>query len=306
MIKNLFFLLMSFVLLASSGKVLAMSSTNYLIQWDSVNTGGVDQSTSTNFSLYDTVGDNSSGTSSSGNYELSAGYRAPESANTLSYQIRSVSAVVNTSYTAFNNAADTVTVSSVVGFANGDLIAVVENTGFSQLVSVGRITQIVGNVISVDDFDGDDVAMSAIPAGGDDLVYKLDSNSVNFGTISSGNQYTSVVGTSVLSSVASGYSLYISADQILQNAGAQVISSVIDGAVTIGFEEYGAEVTGSSAFSPGVDLAVTTTQRIIQTSGASTGPISDKIPMIYKLSVTSSTNSGVYSQNVYYTLTANY
>ncbi|MCE9586475.1 hypothetical protein K8R04_04125 [Candidatus Uhrbacteria bacterium] len=283
-----------------------MTSTNFLIQWDNINSGGLDNASSTNFSSRDTLGDNASGTSTSANFQLSAGYRAPEGANTLTYQVRSRSASVSSAYTAFSNGANTVTVSSAVGFYVGDLISVIENNDFSQFAAIGRITDIAGLVITVDDFDGDGGSMSAVPAGGDDTVYLLNSNSINFGTIDAGTPYTSVVGTSVLTNVASGYSLYILADQELQNASAQIITAVSDGTVSLGAEEYGAETTGSTAFSAGTDLAVTTTQRVVQTSGASTGSISDKIGMIYKLSVLSSTNPGAYSQNVYYTLTANY
>ena len=283
-----------------------MSSTNYLIQWDSLNSGGLDTASSTNFSSYDTLGDNASGTSTSSNFKLSAGYRAPEGADTLTYQIRSRSVSVSSSYTAFNDAGNTVTLSSVSGFAIGDLISVIEDTGFSELAAIGRITDISGLVVTVDDFDGDGATMSAVPAGGDDTTYRLDSNSIDFGTISSGSAYTSVVGTSVLTNVATGYSLYILANQELQNVSAQTMNAVSDGAVTLGVEEYGAETTGATAFSAGTDLAVTTTQRIIQTSAVTTGSISDKIGMIFKLSISPSTDAGIYSQNVYYTLTANY
>lgn len=303
--KGLLLILCCSLLMVGS-RALAMSSTNFLIQWDNVNSGGLDNSSSTNFSSRDTLGDNASGTSTSANFQLSAGYRAPEGADTLTYQVRSRSASVSTAYTAFSDGASTVTVSSAAGLAIGDLIAVVENNDFLQLVSIGRITNIAGLTVTVDDFEGDGGSMSAVPAGGDDTVYLLNSNSINFGTISAGFPYTSVVGTSVLTNVATGYTLYILANQELQNGSAQVISSVADGAVTLGVEEYGAETTGATAFSGGTDLAVTTTQRVVQTSGASTGPVSDKIGMIYKLSITSSTNSGTYSQNVYYTLTANY
>ncbi len=300
------FLMLSFVLLVSASKVFAMSSTNFLIPWDNVNSGGLDNASSSNFSSRDTLGDNASGTSTSSNFQLSAGYRAPEGADTLTLQVRAKSATVSTAYSAFSNGADTVTVSSVVGFSVGSLIAVVENTGFSQLVAVGRITDIAGLVITVDDFEGDDVGMSPAPAGGDDFVYPLNSNSINFGSISAGTAYTSIVGTSVLTNVSTGYSVYILANQELQNGSAQVLAGVADGSVTLGAEEYGAETTGASAFSSGVDIAVTTTQRVVQEAPASTGPVSDKIGMIYKLSITSSTNPGTYSQNVYYTLTANY
>jgi hypothetical protein len=100
--------------------------------------------------------------------------------------------------------------------------------------------------------------------------------------------------------------VYIAANQVLQNASAQTMASVADGSVTLGSEEYGASVTGTTAFNPDVDTAVTTTQRVIQTSSSPSVSVADRIAMIYKLSVTASTNGGVYTQNVFYTLTANY
>lgn len=304
--NKVLFLLFSCSLLFVGSRALAMSSTNFLIQWDNVNSGGLDSATSTNFATRDSLGSDVSGTSTSANYQLTAGYRAPEAANTLTYQVRSKSASVSASYTAFDNVGNTVTLSSVVGFSVGDLIAVVENTGFSQYVAVGRITNIIGLVVSVDDFDGDGGVMSAVPAGGDDVTYLLNSNSISFGSVLASTAYTSVVGTSVSTNIPTGYSLYLQADHQLWNATLQTMASVTDGTVTLGVEEYGAETTGATAFSPGTDLAVTSTQRVVQTSGASSGSVSDKIGMIYKLSITPSTAAGTYTQNVYYTLTANY
>ena len=300
------FLLVMLSLLFAGNNVLAMSSTHFLIPWDNVNSGGLDRSSSTNFSSTDSIGGTGSGTSTSANFQLSAGYRAPEGVDTLTYQVSASSASVSRSYTGFNAVGNTVTVSSAAGFSVGNLIAVSENADFSRYVAVGRISSIVGLVISVDRFDGDGALMNAVPAGGDDKVFLLNSNSINFGSIVINIPYTSIVGTSVLSNVSTGYTLYLLADQELQNATAQVFSSVADGSVTLGSEEYGAETTGATAFSSGTDLAVTATQRIVQTSGAATGPTSDKIGMVYKLSISPTTNAGTYSQNVYYTLTANY
>lgn len=286
--------------------VLAMSSTNYWIPWDNVNAGGNDVGTSTNYTLRDTIGGTSVGTSTSANYSLSSGYRVPEMANTLSYLVKT-SNTDPTTYTAFSNGVGgTVTVASTAGFFVGDLIAVVENRGYAQMVAIGRVSSTVGLVMTVDQFEGDGALMSAVPAGGDDYVYRLAANSFSFGTVYAGVQHTHVVGTSVLTNVASGYSVYMQANQDLQNASAQVMAPVTDGTVNTGNEEYGAEVTGGTAVNAGVDLSVTTTQRVIQTSGAQSGTISDKIGMILKLAITSSTNAGTYSQTVYYTLTANY
>lgn len=51
-----------------------MQSTNYIIQSDSINTGGT-LSTSTSYRLEDTAGESATGLSSSSNYRLKAGYQ---------------------------------------------------------------------------------------------------------------------------------------------------------------------------------------------------------------------------------------
>lgn len=297
-------LILAFALFTNAA--FAMSSTNYLINWDNINSGGNELGTSTNFSIYDTLGDNASGTSTSATYTLSAGYRASEQADQLSLDVRSEDASTETAYSAFSNGGGTVTVSSAAGFSVGDYIAVVENTGFSELVAVGKIASIAGTIITVDGFDGDGAGMSVAPAGGDDFVYRLTLNNVAFGSVSASNENVAATVSSVFSTVANGYSVYIQANQELQNVSAQIIAAVTDGSVTLGSEEYGSENIGATAASAGTDLGVTTTQRVIQTSGADTGGIPDRIAMLYKLAVTSSTNAGTYTQSVLYTLTANY
>lgn len=52
------------------------SSTNYLIEADSINIGGTEDGTSTNYKLRDTIGEVGTGISSSANYQISAGYRS--------------------------------------------------------------------------------------------------------------------------------------------------------------------------------------------------------------------------------------
>jgi hypothetical protein len=283
-----------------------MTSTNYSIPWDNVNQGGNDVGTSTNFSVQDTIGGTSAGTGTSANYQLSSGYRAPEAEYLLSYIVKTGNTVFTT-YSAFTNGTGgTVTVGSSGSFSIGDLVAVVENRGFGELVSIGKITNIAGNIITVDRFDGDGVGMSALPSGGDDFVYRLASNSFSFGTVTPGTQNAVVASTAVQTNVPTGYSVYIEANRNLQNGSATVMTPVTDGSVTVGSEEYGAELTGATAVNGGTDLGVTTTQRIIQTSGASTAGIADKVAMIFKLAINGSTSAGTYSQTVYYTLTANY
>lgn len=304
--RKLCSLLLVLCMLLVGTNVLAMSSTNYWIPWDDVNAGGNDVGTSTNFSIRDTLGGTAVGTGTSANYSLSSGYRVPEEANTLSYLVKT-SNTAPTTYTAFTDGVGgSVVVASTAGFAVGNLVAVVENHGFGQLVAIGSISSIVGSTMTVDRFEGDGGVMSGVPAGGDDFVYLLTANSFDFGTVTAGVENTNVVGTSVLTNVASGYSVYLQANQDLQNATAQVMTVVTDGTVSSGAEEYGAETTGATAVGAGTDLGVTTTQRIIQTSVAPSGTVSDKVGMTYKLSITATTNAGVYTQTVYYTLTANY
>lgn len=69
--------------------VFAMTSTNYGITWDSVNQGGLDVSTSTNYGMKDTIGEIATGESTSTNYQISAGYRVGEGSNSfISFRIR--------------------------------------------------------------------------------------------------------------------------------------------------------------------------------------------------------------------------
>ncbi|MBM3204610.1 hypothetical protein FJZ48_01355 [Candidatus Uhrbacteria bacterium] len=290
--------------------VFAMSSTNYTINWDSTNGGGTDTSTSTNYSLRDSVG-GISGTSTSANYQLSAGYRAPEGDAVLSFIVKSQENATETTYSAFEpgtglTGAHVVSVASTSSLSVGDYIAVVENKGYSQKVAVGKVTLISGGDVVVDRFDGATSTMSASPAGGNDYVYRLGGSVVSFGTISASAANTAVAMSSVFSSVPSGYTVYVHSNQVLQNASAQTIATVSDGVVTAGSEEYGASVTGTRAYLPDTDIGVTTTNRVIQTSTTSTLAIPDRVPMTYKLSITGSTNAGSYSQSVYYTLTVNY
>lgn len=66
------FLAMNFLGIAAHAQV--MQSTNYRIESDSINVGGV-RSTSSNYSLEDTTGEMASGESSSATYYLGAGYQ---------------------------------------------------------------------------------------------------------------------------------------------------------------------------------------------------------------------------------------
>ncbi len=304
--KNRLFFFVFLLGLFLGTHVLAMTSTNFQIPWDSMNSGGDDISSSTNFRVRDTIGDNASGTSTSSNFQLSAGYRAPEGANILQSVIRAETASTETGYSFFSSTSTSVSVSSTAAFSVDNYIGVVQNRGFSQLIAVGKISSVSGTVLTVDSFDGDTSSMSTTTGGGDDFVYRLDSNSVAFGTVTAGTDKVAVALASSLTNVSTGFSMYLQANQELQKSVSDIIDAVVDGTVTSGVEEYGVEQVGSTAVSAGTDLGVTTTQRAIQTNGASSGSVADRVAMSFKLSITSATPEGSYSQSVFYTLTANY
>jgi hypothetical protein len=284
----------------------AMTSSNYRIDWDNFNAGGDDVSSSTNYGLIDTIGDTAPGTSTSANYRLSAGYRAVDDQAALRFISLTQANGTQTAYTAFNNGANTVTVTSVASFSSGDHIVVVENKGFAQKIAIGKITNVAGLVLTVDVFSGDNLTMSPAVSGGDDFVYKLSGNFADFGTVTYGTENTAVTMNSVLTTGSSGYTLYANTNHDLQTTGAQTIANLADSAVSLGSEEYGVSTTGTSALNVGYDFAVTTTQQAIMSRGGATPNNPDRLGVIYKLSVTPLTQAGTYSQDVTYTLTVNY
>jgi len=291
--------------LAGTAVHAAMTSTNYQIGWDSMNGGGI-VSTSTSYSVLDTVGQLAIGNGTSSNYGLIQGYGAIEYPGLLSLVIRTTESAVYSSSTAFNAIAKTVTVASAAPFSVGDYITVIENVGFNEKIAVGKIISISGNTLTVDRFDGDQSSMSAIPSGGDDFVYRANGTAAGFGTINAGNQNVGETISSVVSSNSNGYTVYLQANHPLQNGSGHNISDVSDGTVSVGSEEYGASTTGTTALLTGSDFPITTAQQAIQSNTNISASPADRAAIIYKLSVTPTTNNGTYSQSLFYTLTANF
>lgn len=283
-----------------------MSSTQYQINWDSLNSGGEDSSSSTNFRLRDTVGEMGTGLSESQNYQLSAGYRAgDEQEPFLALTVGTQENSTRTPWTAFSSGSNTATLWATSSFAIGDFIGVVENVGLSQLVAFGKITNISGAVVTVDSWSGEPGNLSAVPGGGNDFVYRLNGKTASLGTQVSTQAGTSLTVVDVLSNVGSGYVVSVQADTDFKNGTSSTIVNVSDGAVSLGSEEYGGESIGTYATSTGIDFAFSSsTQRNVQES-ATVGD-HDRNGVIYKLTVTASTPSGNYSHNVIYRLTAKF
>jgi len=284
----------------------AMTSTNYQIQWDSINSGGTDFSSSTNYSLHDTVGEQATGYSSSTNYTVHAGYRQTSGVviPTLSFSLGAQENITKTTYTSISTSTNTVVLSSVASFSTGSFIGIVQDEGLAQSLIVGEIINITGLTVTVDKWDGMVLNITSPPTGGDDFAYRMDGHSIPFGALTSGIPKTGAVRTDISTNAANGYTLRIQSDGYLRTSSSSHIMDVSDGAVTVNAEEYGASTHGPSATSTGYDFAVSSTLREIQHSN--TVADRDRIGMIYKVSITPTTPAGNYSQTVRYLLTANY
>ncbi len=289
----------------TSSAAFAMTSVNYKVNWDSINSGGDDISSSTNYILHDTVGEVATGSSTSENYRLRAGYRYGDTeAPSLSFEIGTQENSTETTFSAFNNAGKTVTVASSASYSVGNYIGVVENKGAAQIIAIGKITDVTGLVITVDAWDGSPTLVSAVPAGGDDYAYRLNGSAAQLGTITTSIVATSLTRTNVISNIENGYTVYVLDDGNLRIDATTYMGNVADGAVTAGSDEYGARVFGNSATSTGSDFAFATTTTAVQESY--TFASNERIGLVYKAAISAITAAGNYSHAVYYTLTGKF
>ena len=294
-----------FVVFLAINSVFAMTSTNYKINWDSVNSGGLDLSTSTNYKMRDTIGEQATGYSTSSHYKISAGYRAGDKFYpTLRFNVGTQENFSRTAYTEFSEAGNYVVVTSVTYFAADDYVGVVENHGLGQIVAVGKVTSVVGNTVYVDDWEGDSVSLSQFPAGGDDFVYRLGGFAANFGALSSSEPETALTVTDVASDAENGYTINVYDDGDLSN-GVSAIRNVSDGAVSLNSEEYGWRVFGSKAVNTGSDLPFQMANTAIQQSSVEAVD-DERSAFVYKIAIEPFTPDGNYTHRVYFTVTANY
>jgi len=284
----------------------AMTSTNYQINWDSINSGGSDIGTSTNYSFRDTVGEQATGFSTSTNYTISAGYRTgDETGMALSFQIGTIEDDTEQAYLSYNTTTKQVVVSNGAAFLVNDFIAVIENKGLNQKISFGKIKTINVNTITVDRWDGDQNSVGGTPSGGDDFVYRMNGYTIKFGQLSPTSAKTSMTGTRVSSDAQNGYTVYVSEDDDLRYGASTHIHGVTDGQVTVGSEEYGWRVFGDKATNTGSDLAFSTSTISIQHSTTKTTDY-EGVGLVYKISIDNRTPAGEYSHIIQYTITPNY
>jgi hypothetical protein len=286
----------------------AMTSTSYRIDWDSLNTGGSELATSTNFGIYDTMGEVGVGSSTSTSYELRAGYRAEDSSQRLLIEsgVQDGTSTPVTSYTAFDAVAKTVTVTDPADISAGDMYFVIEHQGFAQKIAFGEVSTVAGNVVSFDRFSGDQGTMQSSPTGGNNYLYRVVSSNLTLGVLSTTTETTLSTGIMIQSEARGGYSLYLQGTGLLQDTSGNTIATVSDGEVTLGSEEYGVSMTGDHAVGGGTDLGVTTTPRLIMTAISPTDVGGDRSVATAKVAISGSTPPGNYSQTIYYVLVPRY
>jgi len=294
------------IFLTLQSEVLAMTSTNFIVNWDSLNSGGSDDSTSTNFSMRDTVGEQATGESTSANFAIRAGYRVgDQTISVLQFIVGTQENLTKIAHSLFSSSTKSVTVSSAVGLSVGDLIGIVENEGSAEIVASGRISSISGSIVTVDAWDGSPDLLSSSPSGGDDFVYRLNGSAADLGSLSNAQVNTALTGVRVLSDAQSGYTVYVNVDGNLRVSSSTFIANVADGSVTVGSEEYGAQIFGSAATGTGSDFAFSPSIRAIQSS-TTTAAEGEGSALVYKVSISGATAAGSYAQQVYFLLTANY
>ena len=221
----------------------AMSSSNYEIKWDSVTPGGEDTSSSATYQLRDTVGDVAAGDSDSSTYQNNSGYRQGVFDQTATFEV--FIQYRNSEVAATALAGEIVSVSSVTGYSVGNMIVVVQNVGDSQVSAIGRIESILGTDFTVD-FLTDSGSVPTID-GNEDYIYNMNASSLSFGSLTSNNITTGVIGWEANADVSEGYHVYVYQDHDLRVASdiTKVIDGVTDGDVSLGVE-YGGRSSDDS------------------------------------------------------------
>lgn len=121
----LYIFFVSLITIPGVVNVFAMTSSNYKISWDSINIGG-DKGTSTNYIVKDTLGEVSSGISTSTSYKLKAGYQQMVAEGYISLSLSTSSVIMSPSISGISG-----------GSSNGSLTATVitdNSGGYSLLV----------------------------------------------------------------------------------------------------------------------------------------------------------------------------
>lgn len=214
-----------------------MSSTNYIIKFDDISVGGGDTGTSASYRLRDTVGGSAISQSTSTSYEMNPAYREGIYDRVAAFEVFIQDKSSQVAATSLSG--KTLVVTNASGFATGDMIAVVQNEGSSQVSAIGKIITIIGTTITLDGIA--DNGTTPTIDGVTDYAYVMDATSLSLGALSNRIVTTGLIGWQVSADVDGGYDIYIAEDGLLRDSvSGYTIPAVADGAVSEGNSEYGA------------------------------------------------------------------
>lgn len=295
--KKGFFLAFVFCFLFSTRSVFAaMSSSNYLLQWDSLSVGAADTQSSSSYRVRSSVDLGVSAEDmTSSSYGLDGGYRGGVFDPVSAFRVYTQS--ISTQVAATASTATTVSVTSVAAFAVGDYILLVQDEGVSQISAMGKISSISAPIITVDVFSGG----SPVIDGSGDYLYKMtsDGTTLPLGGPTSSTVVMGVIGWEATADIQTGYSVYLMEDTNLITATADVIPDVGDGSVTVGSSEYGAVSSDTSLASSTFDTqdtAITSSPQLVASRSAVTFFGRDYVTL--KLAISASQQGGAYSHNL--------
>src|SRR3989338_8111501 len=144
-----------------------MTSTNFIIRWDAVNSGGSDTGSSATYKLHDSVGDTAPGSGTSTTYGLDAGYRAGIYEQVITFDVMAQS---NATERVATSLAGTTIVTDTTGLSVGDFIAIVQDRGPNQVAGMGKINAVGVGTVTVDELEDNGTAPTI--DGTNDYVYE--------------------------------------------------------------------------------------------------------------------------------------
>ncbi len=268
----------------------AMDSASYLIDWDTVGNGGSDLGVSASYQLRDTIGNAAIGNATSGSYDLRAGYRQGVFDQLVSLSVLAQDRSTSRSATAL---AGTTVTCATAGIVEDDYIAVIQNEGESQVSAIGKVASVGVGTLTVDAWTNGGVA--PVIDGANDRVYVLSGSTADLGELDPAEISTSIVAIEVDADLSTGYVVQVLQDEPL-TSGANTISPVGGGAVSVGAEEYGARSSDSdvddSTFDSEDTAFLTTYQPTVEKANAT---FHDRSFLTLKASIDGSTEDGSYS-----------
>lgn len=287
-------LIVTILAAVTGGEVFAaMTSTNYEVRFDSLGFGGEDTSSSSGYILRDSIGATSGQGSASSSYQIDSGFRAGIFDPAVDFTLFSQDSASQVAATA--KVGTVVTVTSTAGISVGDMIALVQDEGGSQVSAIGEVISTTASTVTVDSFR--DGGSAPVIDGTNDYLYTLDNSGVSLGTLSDADVSTAIIAWEANVDTDEGYSVYVYEDSEL-SSGSDTISEVSDGTVSAGDSEYGGRSSDPSLSSTFDIEDAAFTSSLQEVGSRTTVEFKSRDFLTLKASVTDSQEGGNYSHDL--------